>query len=133
MNITLMKNALGILALGLIASGAQAGWERGGYGHAAYSHSRSFSQQIDARQERQMERIQHGARSGQLTRREFRELMQEQQTIRAMERRFRADGRIDAREFRRLDHALDVADRNIRVELRDRQARAPYGHGPRFN
>jgi len=72
-----------------------------------------------------MERIQAGLRNGALTRNEYRTLMQEQAAIRDMERRFRADGRIDAREYQRLDHALDVASRNIRHERHDRQAR--YG------
>jgi uncharacterized membrane protein YebE (DUF533 family) len=59
--------------------------------------------------------------------------MREQHDIRAMERRFRADGVIDAREFKRLDHALDVASRNIRAEKHDRQARNAYRPYSRFN
>jgi len=130
----LTKSALGALAFGLIATSAQAGWDRDGYGHKqAYQQSRAYSQQINARQDRQMDRIQAGMRSGQLTRFEFRELMREQHDIRAMEQRFRADGRIDAREFHRLDRALDLANRNIKLEKRDRQARHAYGPGHRFN
>ncbi|MBW8328926.1 MAG: hypothetical protein K0M48_07195 [Thiobacillus sp.] len=134
MKSTLMKTALGMLALGLLATGAQAGWEQDGYDHRqANLQSRAYGQQINARQDRQMERIQSGMRSGQITRREFRELMQEQRTIHAMEQHFRADGRIDAREFRRLDRALDVAGRAIRIEKNDYQARHAYGSAPRFN
>ncbi|MGK2952521.1 MAG: hypothetical protein ACSLEZ_09075 [Thiobacillus sp.] len=140
MKSNLMKKTLGILALstlGLMATGAQANWERGGqgYGHAqklAYQQSQAFSQQINARQDRQKQRIQAGMHKGKLTRAEFRELMQEQHSIRVMEQRFRADGLIDAREFKRLDRALDIADHNIRAEKHDRQARQAYGH-PRFN
>jgi uncharacterized membrane protein YebE (DUF533 family) len=143
MKSNLMKKTLGILALstlGLMATGAQANWERGDqayghYGHAqklAYQQSQAFSQQINARQDRQKQRIQAGMHKGKLTRAEFRELMQEQHRIRAMEQRFRADGLIDAREFKRLDRALDIADYNIRAEKHDRQARQTYGH-PRFN
>jgi len=131
---TLMKKTLGMLALGLIATGAQADWERGGYGHKqAYLQSQAYNQQIDARQDRQQDRIRVGMRSGQLTRAEFRELMQEQHKIHAMEQRFRADGRIGTREFQRLDRALDMADRNIRMEKHDRQARHAYGYASRFN
>jgi len=72
-------------------------------------------------------------RTGQLTRYEFRELMREQHDIRAMEQHFRSDGRISAREFQRLDRALDVANGNIKVERHDRQARQAYGYGHRFN
>lgn len=126
-----MKKAFGILTLsilGLTATGAQAAWDRGGHGHPpTYQQTRAYSQQINARQDRQVQRIRVGQRAGHLTRFEFRELMQEQHKIRAMEQHFREDGVIDAREFRRLDHALDRADRNIRAEKHDRQA---YGQKP---
>jgi len=147
MNSKLMKKALGILALGTLGlmataahaewDGAQANRDRGGngqgYGGHAYQQSQMFSEQINARQDRQMERIQAGRHEGNLRRAEFRELMHEQREIRAMERYFSADGVIDAREFRRLDHALDVASRNIKAERRDdQQARNAYDHR-RFN
>lgn len=128
--------AVALGSLGLLASGAQAGWEHRaghddahGYDYAygspaprAYEQNRMFGERIDARQQRQMERIHAGLRSGDLTRFEFRELMHEQREIRAMERHFRADGVIDAREFQHLDRALDAAGRNIRFERHDRQA-----------
>jgi hypothetical protein len=53
--------------------------------------------------------------------------MQEQHEIRAMEHHFAADGLIDAREFQRLDRALDIASRNIKLEKHDRQDRYAYG------
>lgn len=135
MKSNLMKKNLGVLALsilGLMATAAQAGWDRDGYDHA-YQQSQMFSQQIDARQDRQMERIQAGKREGNLRRAEFRELMHEQREISSMERYFSEDGVIDAREFKRLDHALDIASRNIRAEKQDRQVRSAYGHSSRFN
>lgn len=135
-----MKKTLALLAvaaLSLAANGVQADWSRGDRGHDnghhAYQQSRMFSQQINARQDRQMERIEAGMRTGALTRSEFRKLMHEQHEIRAMERHFRADGFINVREFRRLDRALDVASRNIQAEKHDRQARYAYGHPPRYN
>ena len=141
MKSNLMKKTLGVLALGalgLMAAGAQADWDRGGYGHGqgghVYQQSRMFSQQIDTRQDRQMERIQAGKREGNLRRAEFRELMREQREIRAMERYFRAEDVINNREFRRLDHALDIASRNIQAEKQDdRQARNAYDPNRRFN
>jgi ribosomal protein L19E len=135
MKSTLIKQTLGMLALGLIATGAHASWDR--HDHAYERHatqqSRFFAQQIDTRQDRQMERIEAGMRQGQLTRAEYRRLMQEQRDIRAMERDFRADGVIDGREYRRLDDALAVANGNIRDEKHDRQARNAYGSHDRFN
>ena len=127
-----LKKTLGVLAistLGLAATGAQADWDRGyGYQHEghAFRQSQLFGEQINARQDRQMERIHAGMRSGNLTRFEFRELMHEQREIRAMERYFRADGMIYGHEFQRLDRALDIASHNIKLEKHDRQARYAY-------
>lgn len=145
----LLKNTLVAIALGsigFIATSAQADGNRYVYesGHRvqdsrtmqarhANPHSRMLIQQINARQDQQMHRIKDGVRTGSLTRNEYRELMQEQQRIRAMEQRFRADGTIDSREFKRLDRALDQASRNIRDEKHDRQARTVYDHGHRIN
>jgi hypothetical protein len=138
MKTTLLKNTLGLIALGLIATGAQASWDRGGPGHIGHigrvhQQSQVYSQQVDARQDKQMMRIKAGLREGRLTRAEHRTLMREQNDIRAMEQRFRADGVIDAREFKRLDHALDVASRNIQAEKHDRQAGNVYRPYSRFN
>jgi hypothetical protein len=103
---------------------AQADWNpRGPDRHDGWQGQR-YAQQIDVRQDRQRERIQTAMHEGQLTRREFRALMAEQREIRAMERHFLADdGRLDPGEFRRLDRALDRAQRNIREEKHDGQTR----------
>lgn len=131
---TLIKASLGMLALGLAASGAHAGWNRDGQPpQRAYLQSQAYGQHIDARQQQLIRRIQHGKQSGFLARPEFRELMREQHKIQAMEQRFRADGLIDAREFQRLDRALDRASRSIRAEQHDRRARHAYGAGYRLN
>lgn len=126
-----MKKIFGVLALGILgltATGVQAAWDRGGHGHPpTYQQTRAYSQQINARQDRQLQRIRAGQRAGHLTRFEFRKLMREQHRIRVMEQHFRADGVIDAREFRRLAHALDRADRNIRAGKHGHQA---YGQKP---
>ncbi len=133
---TLMKNTLAVLALGtlgLMASAAQADWNRDGhgYGDRTIQQGRHFAQQVNARQQQQMDRIHAGLRTGSLTRHEFNALMHEQHGIRVMEQRFRADGYIDPREFQRLDRALDIASQNIRAEKHDRQARVAYN--PWFN
>lgn len=135
MKSTLIKQTLGLLALGLAATGAHANWDRHdqAYARHATQQSRHFIQQINARQDRQMDRIEAGMRQGRLTRAEYRQLMHEQREIRAMERHFRADGMIDSREFRRLERALDVANSNIRDEKHDRQARNAHGDHYRFN
>lgn len=139
MKTSLMKAGLGALALavglGLTATSVQADWGHqqrvhSDHGNRYDQQSRHVQQQIHARQDRQMDRIQAGMRSGRLTRMEFRELMHEQHDIRAMARHFRADGFISAREFHRLDQALDRASRNIHEERHDRQVRYASGHAP---
>lgn len=132
---TLMKTALSALALGLLATSAHASfYDRGGRGHAqAAKQSQAYSQQVNVRQARQTQRIEAAKRAGLLSRFEFRALMNEQQHIRDMERKFRADGIIDAREFQRLDRALDIAARNIRMETLARNTRHGYDHAPRYN
>lgn len=92
-----------------------------------FHQSSQFIRQINARQDRQKARIVAGKRSGELTRHEFRQLMAEQRHLRAMEQRFLADGMMDAREFRRLDRALDRASEGIRAEKHDYQARNTRG------
>lgn len=136
----LIRTGLGILmlaSLGLTPFAAQADWRRDGQGHRqaafAYKQSPAYNHQINARQERQRDRIQVGRRDGSLTRHEFRDLMHQQREIQLMHHRFRADGRIDAHEFKRLDRALDRADRDIRKERHDRQARDTFNARARFN
>lgn len=131
---TLIKASLGMLALGLVASGAHAGWNRDSYPpQRAYLQSQAYGQHINASQQQLIRRIQHGKQSGLLARAEFRELMREQHKIQAMEQRFRADGLIDAREFQRLERALDRASHSIRAVKHDRRARHAYGAGYRLN
>lgn len=140
MQANVIKTALGLLAaagLTLAAANAQADWpDRSDPPHPRTLHDRfslMHAEQINARQDRQMARIQTGWRTGDLTRGEFRMLMRQQHEIRAMERHFLADGVLDGREFRRLDAALDEAGRSIRWERHDRLARDYREYHPRYN
>lgn len=132
---TLMKTTLFALALGLSATSAHAGfYDRDGRDHPqASKQSHAYIQQVNARQAQQMRRIEAARRAGLLNRYEFRVLRNEQQHIRTMERQFRADGRMNAREFRRLDRALNLAHRNIRMETLARNTRHGDGHARRYN
>lgn len=132
---TLMKTALSVLALGLLATSAHADFfDRGDRDHPrVIQQSEAYIQQVNARQARQMRRIEAAQRAGLLNRYEFRALRREQQQIRSMERKFRADGIMNAREFQRLDHALNLAHRNIRMETLARNTRHGYGHAPWYN
>ena len=132
---TLMKTALSALALGLLATSVHADFfDRGGRGHPqASQQSHAYIQQVNARQAQQMRRIEAARHAGLLNRYEFRTLKNEQQQIRSMERKFRADGRMNAREFQRLDRALNIAHRNIRMETLARNTHQGSGHARRYN
>lgn len=69
---------------------------------------------IDARQARQVARIDAALHEGRLSRREFRLLKREQAEIRHYEARARADGVVTRRERRELQQMLDRASRHIR-------------------
>ena len=146
---SVINTTLGLIALAtmsLAASHAQANHDTSQrydrpYGHnwEEREHYRPrHSQQdnhriaeINARQARQQDRIRQGMQEGELTRREFRALMSEQHYIRSMERDFMADGFLSPFEFRKLDQALDVSARNIRMEKRDHDARNSH-HDNRY-
>lgn len=105
--------------------------ERGDYGPRHGQRANHRLAEINARQAQQQDRIQQGLQNGTLTRREFRALMSEQHYIRSMERDFMADGFLSPFEFQKLDHALDVAGRNIRMEKRDYDTRTSH-YGNRY-
>lgn len=99
----------------------------------AYQQNQKFSQQVNARQLRQRDRIHASKRSGSLPQHEFRELMPEQRHIRSMKQRVLTDGNIGPRKLHRLDRAQDRASRNIRSERYDQQARNHHGYNSRWN
>jgi hypothetical protein len=68
---------------------------------------------IDRREARQHLRIHRGYENGQLTRGERMRLNAGQMRVRGMERRMKADGRLDIRERVRLHRALDRQSRRI--------------------
>lgn len=82
--------------------------------------------EIDRRQALQEQRIQQGARSGQLTGREYRALEAEQARIRELERRAKADGYVSASERAQIRSAQDNASRHIRAESTDNERRGTF-------
>ena len=86
--------------------------------------AQSYTQrEIDARQERQEQRIQNARRSGELTKREYIQLEAEQARIRQMERNALRDGRIDRNEAAQIRDAQNAASRHIRQESTDSERR----------
>jgi hypothetical protein len=76
---------------------------------------------VDQRQVNQEARIQQGVKSGNLTEREATRLEKGQDRIERMEDKARADGKVTAKERRRLEHAQNVESRHIAREKHDRQ------------
>jgi predicted XRE-type DNA-binding protein len=70
--------------------------------------------EIDARIDRQWERIARGIERGQLTRDEARQLRREHREIERMQARAKADGRVSRWEADRLVAMVDRADQHIR-------------------
>lgn len=76
---------------------------------------------IDANQDVMKSRIEQGRYNGQLTRREYRQLLLEQARITEMERAAKADGRVSKREFREIHDAQIDAYRHVKAENHDGQ------------
>ena len=86
-------------------------WEKGA------SHS------IDKRQRNLMERIEHGVRTGQLTRNEANDLVIDLRRSELLERRFEADGRLSRGEQMELDRLLDRLAHDLRDDMHDNDRR----------
>lgn len=76
---------------------------------------------IDRTQAWQQQEIEQGRRNGSLTRREYAALQAEQARITEMERRAKADGYVNRREFNEIRDAQRDAQNHIYVESHDRQ------------
>ena len=83
--------------------------------------------EIDRRQAIQEQRIQNARRSGELTRREYRQLESEQAYIRQLERNALRDGHIDRREAAQIRDAQNQASRHIYQESHDSERRGFWG------
>jgi uncharacterized membrane protein YebE (DUF533 family) len=79
--------------------------------------------EIDRRQYNQEQRIRDGVRSGEITRRESYQLETEQARIRELERRAKADGRVDRNERAQIRNAQNAASQHIAQESHDGQRR----------
>lgn len=89
---------------------------------------------LEQRFDRQEQRIRHGVRAGELTRKEAKKLKKQQRGIARLERRFTRDGHLDRRERKVLHNRLDRAsDRIARYKHNDnRRHRGDGGrHGHR--
>ena len=123
------------VALGVSAGAFAHGNEdyRAGYDSPAFNKHPVFQEnlrlmiEINARQDKQMERILNGFYERRIRPHEFRSLMDEQRDIRNMERQFLSDGFLNRFEYQKLDAALHNASRSIFKEGHDAQGRPGQG------
>ena len=81
------------------------------------------TKRIDQRQDRQEQRIEQGAKSGELTKKEARRLEKGQARIDAAEKKAAADGKITKEERARIEKMQGKQAREIHQERRDKQER----------
>lgn len=84
---------------------------------------------VDQRQANQERRIEQGAQSGQLNRREAARLEKGQAHVEKMEEKAKADGKVTKAERAKLHHAQDVQSRRIAKQKHDRQKAKPAASG----
>lgn len=141
MKTKMIIQSLGLAAVMAVSAGAFAqGYDDGGrYGYPGYNSGPAFNNhpgfreslrlinEVNDRQDQQMDRILGGLYDKRINPVEFRKLMDEQRAIRGLERQFLADGFLTRFEYQKLDAALDAASRNIFREGHDAQGRPGYG------
>lgn len=88
---------------------------------AAPVMAQTATPKVDARQERQQQRIDQGVASGELNKREEGRLEREQGRIEADKEAAKADGKVTKEERRKLNREQDRASRHIKREKHDRQ------------
>ncbi len=126
-----MKTAIGTLlaALALAAAAPTTANPFGpavitvNYGYGGHGPRLFGLREINMRQAEQRARIERGFHNGSITRREFHNLMAEQNHIQAVERSYVADGFLSPSERHDLHRRLDLAQRHIAWEARDGQRR----------
>lgn len=84
----------------------------------ASAHS---TKEVDRTQAAQFERIEAARIRGELTKREYNQLLDEQNRIAELERAAKSDGRVTGREIRVLKEAQYEARESITEETSDRQ------------
>lgn len=87
----------------------------------ALAQGTTSTPRIDARQERQAERIDKGVESGQLNQREAARMEKGQARVQKMEDRATADGKVTKGEKRRIEHAQDAQSARIAKQKHDAQ------------
>lgn len=78
---------------------------------------------VDKREANQKERIKEGVKSGELTKKEAKDLKKQQQHIKKAEAKANADGVVTDAEKAKLDRKQDKASKKIAKQKHDKQDR----------
>ena len=78
---------------------------------------------VNKRQQRQGERIHQGVKSGELTKKEARQLRAEEKSVRKEEKAFKSDGKLTRNERKQLHKDLNKTSRDIYSEKHDAEKR----------
>ena len=87
----------------------------------AQSTGTTSTPRIDQRQAEQQKRIDQGAKSGGLNKKEAARLKKGQQRIQKMENRAMADGKMTEKERKKIERAQDQESKKIYREKHDKQ------------
>jgi hypothetical protein len=103
-------------------------FNRPGFG-PGFNSPKADNLSIDQRQRILMARVEKGIQTGQLTRYEARNLVNDMRRIEMLERRFEADGRLGRGEWIELDRLLDKLAYDLREDMHDNEQRGGrYGN-----
>lgn len=92
-------------------------------GFSPYASAGVGDHHVNLEQHRQDARIAQGVRSGELTRNETKDLVQDQRQIRQEERQFKSDGQLTKNERQELHQDQAAANKEIYQEKHDAQER----------
>lgn len=106
---SIIKSAIAVAVMGAAVTAAASG--ANAYGRKTLEANAALEEAA----------IEQGRYTGNLTRREYRDLKAEQDTIKALERRALADGHLSKREFRNIREAQANAKHHIIQETHDNQ------------
>ena len=85
--------------------------------------AQTTTKKATTRQVKQVVRIADGQQSGELTRREARQLKRQQRKINSAKKMAKADGTVTKREKRTLNRMQNKANRNIRRKKHNQRSR----------
>lgn len=81
---------------------------------AGFLNAQTQTKKVNQRQKNQTERIEKGAKSGELTKKETKKLARQQKDIQKTKRAAKADGKVTKKEKALIHSKQNAANRNIK-------------------